>query len=506
MEFQCIEGAPYKHDYPRIFRDLAGKKAAQKLRVYRGLCKQDLFFLLHFGLRREDVNHPWIVEQIREVEEAHNATLDLWAREHYKSTIKTYGLPIQKVIQDPEKTIAIFSHTRPIAKGFLRQIKHTLEDRDTPIVKWFPEIFWKKPKTQAPKWSEDEGLIIKRKSNRNEATFEAWGLVDGQPVSKHFDIRIYDDVVTRESVTTPEQIKKTLDAFELSESLGVDGGEDWIQGTYYHFADLYAHYKKRKDIYTVRERPATHDGTATGRPVLLSRKRLDDLRRRQGQYVFSCQQLLKPMATQDQRFKPEWLRYYGKLPDVMNRYLLGDPANEKKEGSDYTVYTVIGIDAYKNRYLLDGIRERLNLKERWTALRDLWLKHGRIQAVGYEKYGKDSDISYFEEKMEDEGIYFDVEPLGGRLAKGDRILRLVPWFENGKFFLPRRLVPPGKDYDLIQMFLDEEYYFFPFVSHDDIFDCMARLEDLDAVPPSMALPPPAGGVGDGYDVLRGNYG
>ena len=136
-KFEPIPGANYKHDYVEIFRAIdAGQIKA--VPTYRKLCKTDLFFLLYFGLGREDVNQPFVVGCIREVEDRHDDTLDLWAREHYKSTIITYGLPFQELINDPENRICIFSHTRPIAKGFLRQIKQTLEGH-VPVKKWFPD-------------------------------------------------------------------------------------------------------------------------------------------------------------------------------------------------------------------------------------------------------------------------------------------------------------------------------------------------------------------------------
>jgi len=498
VKFKPLPGVQYKYDYIDIFRNIRAGKI-EGLATYRELCRKDLFFLLHFGLEREDVNDPFVVECIHEVEAKHDNTLDLWAREHYKSTIITYGLPIQEILNNPNIRIGIFSHTRPIAKGFLRQIKLTLEN-PVPAVRWFPDIFWTRPRTQAQKWSEDDGLIVKRRSNPKESTVEAWGLVDGQPTSKHFDVRIYDDVVTRESVTTPDQIKKVLDAFEMSESLGTVSGSMRICGTHYHFADLYSHLKKQTDIYRVREKPATDDGTASGTPVFLSPERLADLRRKQGTYIFACQQLLNPVATEDQKFKPDWLKHYGRLPEVLNKYLVVDPANEKRKDSDYTVMMVVGIDEHKNRYWIDGLRARLKLTERWTALRDLWAKNKPVQDVGYEKYGKDADISYFEEKMRDEAVYFNITALGGQTGKTDRILRLVPWFENGQFFLPHRLFYDGED--MVKLFIDEEFVFFPFCAHDDMLDCMSRIEDMDVVAPVSAIGMSIEDADTDYDVLR----
>lgn len=483
LQFEPIEGAPYRYDYLDILREIAAHRL-DNLKTYRLLCHDDLFFLLYFGLGRMDVNHPWIVARIREIEADHDGTLDLWAREHYKSSILTYGLPIQELIRNPEERIGIFSHTRPAAKSFLRQIKLTLEGNCF-VKRWYPDVFFAQPKREAPKWSEDDGLVVKRKSFAQESSIEAWGLVDGQPTGKHFTIRVYDDVVTKESVTTPEQLRKTVEAFELSHSLGTDQGRKRVTGTHYSFADLYMQLRKR-GTYKVRVHPATHDGTGTGNPVFLSQERLEELKREQSSYVFACQQLLNPVADQERRFKEEWLKTYGQLPTGCNRYLICDPANAKKKDSDFTVMAVIDIDSDGNRFLVDMLRDKLNLTERWIMLRNLY-QRWRPRRVGYEQYGMQSDIQHFQERMKNEAIYFAITPLGGQVGKEDRILRLVPSFEQGRFWLPGKLIYQGRD--LIKEFIAEELLFFPFSSHDDMLDCLARIEDpdLDAVAPARPI-------------------
>lgn len=209
--------------YRRLLAGLKKCSETERISHLRNLCRTDLYFLIRYGLGRPDLERQWLLERCREVQAEPNDRLDLWAREHYKSTIITLGLTVQDILNDPEITVGIFSHTRPIAKGFLRQIKVELETNER-LKEWFPEILWSDPHREAPKWSEDEGITVRRSTNPKEQTVEAWGLVDGQPTSKHFRSVVYDDVVTIESVSTPDMIAKVTRAWELSRNLGATGG------------------------------------------------------------------------------------------------------------------------------------------------------------------------------------------------------------------------------------------------------------------------------------------
>lgn len=443
------------------------------------LCQEDLFFLLTIGCSRNDINRQWLYERCREVEENPNNYLDLWAREHYKSTIITYGKTIQDILCNPNITVGIFSHTRPIAKAFLEQIKRELETNEF-LQDLFPDVLYREPRRESPRWSLDNGIIVKRKSNPKESTIEAWGLVDGQPTSKHFSLLIYDDVVTRESVTTSDQIKKTTDALALSYNLGADGGAKRFIGTRYHYNDTYKTIIERETA-APRVFAATKDSTATGEPVLLDKATLAKKYKDMGVYIFSAQMLQDPAADRAMGFRKEWLSFYDRIANnhCWNYYILVDPAGEKKKDSDYTVIAVIGLGQDNNYYLVDAVRDRLNLSEKTKKLFEFVRKYKPVM-VGYEKYGIQADIEHIKYVMKQENYRFSIMELGGSISKNDRIRSLVPIFEAHRFWLPHNLkfvTNDGKLVDFIVEFLNDEYEAFPVSVHDDMLDCMARIVD-----------------------------
>ena len=439
--------------------------------------RRDRFFLLTWLLDRKDADQDWIYRRCREVQRAPDDHLDLWAREHYKSTIITFAGIIQEIINDPEITVGIFSHNRPTAKKFMNQIKFELESNNT-LKKLYPDVLWKHPSREAPRWSEDRGLIVKRKGNPKEATLEANGLVEGMPTGAHYKLRVYDDVVTEDSVTSPEMMAKTTDAWRLSQSLGTVGGRVWYIGTRYHFNDTYR-VMLDNEVVTPRIYPATDDSTPGGNSVLFPQEYIERKRREQGPYIFSCQLLLNPVADEAQGFKREWLDEWDEEPGGTNNYIIVDPASEKKKSSDYSAFFVVGLGADRNYYILDIIRDRLNLKERADALFALHAKWKPI-AVGYEKYGKDSDIEHLEDRMKRENYRFHITKLGGSMAKADRIRRLIPICEQNRLFLPEALWYTdysGRQTDLVKDFIEQEYLGFPVATHDDMMDCLSRILD-----------------------------
>lgn len=442
--------------------------------------------------------------------------IDIWGREHYKSTIITYAGCIQEVLKNPEITIGIFSHTKHIAKGFLGQIQREFEGNQK-LITLFPDVLYDNPAKQSPSWSLDNGLICKRKGNPKEGTIEAHGLVDGQPTSKHFSLLVYDDVVTRESVSTPEQVQKTTQAWELSDNLGVAGGRKWHVGTRYDFSDTYSDIIKR-GAANPRIYPATEDGTVTGKPVLMTQAQWDKKVVDQGEATVACQLLCNPLAGHQRMFNVQDVGTYEIRPETLMVYITVDPARSNKKGTANTAMAVQGVDYAGNKYLLDGYDHKMDLTERWTRMRDLyltWKQAPGVQGVfaGYEKFGAESDLQYFQERMRIEKVSFEITelawPRDGEGSKTDRVQRLSPDLKAGRYFTPyqtdkekltkdqrsmkesgyeyrisrqiKRKDQEGNIYDLTER-LKMQISYFPF-GLKDLIDAVSRIYDMDIHPP-----------------------
>jgi len=454
------------------------------------LGKKDLYFLVRFLLSSREIQfevdkghkfweHPWIFNRCREVQLRPNGCLDLWARGHGKSTIITFGLSIQDILNNPEITIGIFSNTRPLAKGFLRHIKNEFEGNED-LKKLYPDILWQDPKKEASKWSEDEGIVVKRKGNPKEATVEAWGVLEGHAVGRHFDLRIYDDVIEESTVTTPEMVEKTTRQWELSTNLGKPGGIERYIGTRYAFHDLYNTMLDR-EVVRPRIRPALNPPSfSNGTPVFFTREFLEQKYKEQGPFTFAAQQLLNPVAEDVTGLKSSWLKVYEKDPhDIrpgLNVYITVDPANAKKKHSDYTAIMVVGLGADENCYLLDIVRDRIGPKERIDALimmHMIWKPY----EVRYEKYGMQSDLDYLQHVMDQENYRFPIQEVGGLVQKNDRIRRLIPPMKSGKLYVPQALY--RKDYQGQERELIKDLRFemdsFPVGRYDDMLDSLSRL-------------------------------
>lgn len=187
--------------------------------------------------------------------------------------------------------------------------------------------------------------------------------------------------------------------------------------------------------------------------------------------------------------KKSWMQFYDFAQfDTMNKIILVDPAGGRKDKkSDYTAIWVIGLGADENLYVLDMVRDRINMAERAEIIFRLHKKWKPLQ-VRVERYGLMADVENLRNEMNRRNYRFQLLEVGGSTKKEDRIRRLVPYFSAGRVWFPKQFFYTdysGKAQDLVQVFVEQELAVFPVGAFDDMLDSLSRIAE-----PLLDLPWP----------------
>lgn len=439
--------------------------------------------MLVYGLNRSFADTDWFFARCREVEANPDGYLDLWAREHGKSTVITIAKTIQDILRDPEITIGIFSHTRAIAKSFLRVIKREFES-NTRLKACFPDVLFDNPEKYASKWSEDDGLIVKRKGNPPESTIEAHGLIDGMPTGRHFHLRVYDDVVTPSSVSTPDQMRKVIDALDMSNNLGKQGGVRRMIGTRYKLGDAYEEYIKR-GVIKPRIYPATDNGRIDGNPVMFSEEEWEGKLADMSPAIIASQMLQNPLAEDSVIFQPDWFRLWPadkELPVFDAVFLSLDGAFSIKNSADDSCLLALGLfkaiegSPKYSVMVLDCYMERVP----YPDLRDEVIKQYDNK---FGKNDKDVDAIIIEDKQSGSALIPELRRAGvavypynpGQLDKVARANLVSHLVRDGYLWIPESRNPKRKGYPMNWLSKwHEQMLYFPNVAHDDGVDTVVQ--------------------------------
>jgi hypothetical protein len=507
VDFEKRPGCEYKWDYELLMdRAKAGtadpKKPKEKtdpklleISTLRALILDDLWFVVYFVMGVKVANHPFWVSAAQEIESGpKDFTLDVWSREHGKSSLLTKAETIQFALKDSESSTGIFSAVRPLAKKFLFEIKETFQTSKI-LQACFPDIVWRDCEKDAPLWSLDEGLILKRRTNMAEPTISAWGLTEGMPTGLHLDRRIYDDIVNKDISESVEVMEKVKEKYDLSQYLGKDGGSHRVIGTFYHHNDPLVYIRGKKNLdgspkYLLRLKPATADGLASGVPVLLSQKALDD---KKGDAGFNTQMLCNPTPQSDQKLNFEYMNRISRsfIPKGRFRMMLidqaGDQASNKGGAGDSWAIAIIGVEPQRDdigqskRFLEDLWVQPANESEAIEQAIRMFTRSGIIHKLGVELVGQVTTHLHIAAALKAHGRHVEFSDSPWTVGK-----MLRPAGRNKKKFIEGALSWPlnnGKWYyadDIPNAYLDRlrmEMVNFP-VWHDDALNALSYSEDV----------------------------
>ena len=265
---------------------------------------------------------------------------------------------------------------------------------------------------------------------------EAYGLVDGMPTGRHYAVLVYDDVVTEHSVSTPDQIRKTTERWELSINLGSDGGVKRYIGTRYDDMDTYDTMLER-GVATPRIYPATENGQISGKPVLLSAPYLAEKRLNMSEYIFSCQMLLNPVVTDNVFFDISQINRIerDRIPKNLTVYAASDYAITDNAG-DWTVHVIIGVDEHQELYVLDLWRDQshtdvwiesaIDLMKLWRPVR--WFEENSVinKSVG----------PFLVRRMRERGAFIPRTPVSVAANKAARARSIQGRVQMGMLHVP----------------------------------------------------------------------
>lgn len=381
----------------------------------------------------------------------------------HNTTVITIAETIQDVLKHPEKTHCIFSYIKPIAKRFVFTIKGTFENNKA-LIRLFPDVLYDNPQRDSPLWNLDDGIIVKRRTNRKEPTVSASGLTEGMVTGMHFEFRKYDDIVTEDIGRSTSVMEDVKLKFDSSENLGTDGGVHRVTGTFYHYDDPLVYIRNKKSIsdpskpaYHYRFKPATEGGAFNGKPVFLSQERLDALKLTK---TYKCQQLLDPSPAGTKKLKKELLKKVEAydVPPNLKRYLLVDPAGKKGDGDPWAC-VLVGVDVNFSDirasaiYILKIGVFQTYLSQTIRSIVKMYTEGGKIMKLCVEQVGQSTAEVHISASLKEIGI--NISEDNGRLViftprarpKEKRIESGLSWhLDNGRLYVADTVTDQDLDY------------------------------------------------------------
>lgn len=380
-----------------------------------------------------------------------------------KSTVGTVVRAIKYILENPDVRIAIISATKDGAKQFIDEIESHLLDNKM-LHRLFGKFLVENAPTKSGRYNEQQFTVLQRKRRAlREPTAMALG-VGSQIASRHFDVIIYDDLVTlRESRTATQ--RQNIDDFHGSTAVGatMPHTKNHYLGTRYYPGDQY------EILIDGREDEET--GALDGRCLTIPLVTIDAdgewtpthperfplrvckrIRKKAGPYHFNAQFQMDTASGTGIFFSYADLLWYGVRPDQrvgelmppgnLEIYQFFDLAAKKTDKGAYFAGVTIGVGDHGHQrlaWVLDLVRERAGM--------------ARQRELIYQQVKKWKPIVAGVEAVQMQGGFAEeiaertILPVVPIKVEGDKILRATkvqPIISNHGLVMPLPETPLGE--------------------------------------------------------------
>lgn len=170
----------------------------------------------------------------------------------------------------------------------------------------------------------------------------------------------------------------------------------------------------------------------------------------------------RPTSAEGNIIKREWWKYYDKLPDDIQEWIMSvDAAFKDGKRNDFVAIQVWG-KRNTDMYLVDAVKEHLDFPATMNEIRRLRRIYSQCKTTLIEdKANGTAIITMLRKEMT--GI-IAINPIGGKVARVNAVTSAI---ESGNVHLPRN---KNFTYDFV-----DECASFPNGKHDDQVDCMSQV-------------------------------
>ena len=388
----------------------------------------------------------------------------------FKSTIATIALPIWLQWHDVNLRIMIDNESYKNSKKFLAEIKTQIRNNNllNNLLVNEKGDYLLEPDYKIPGGYTEDSIIFKNRTVPAKEPSIFCSGVDTAATGMHPDVIIMDDLVSERNVTTEDQINKVRQHYRFAYSLLEPGGLLIVIGTRYHLNDMYQDILE-DDTFNTMHKPAISDEGDYFFPSRLGEKRLEELKKSQGIYIFNSQYMLNPISDENAVFNPEWFKYYTEkeIPKNLYTFITIDLAISQRETADYTVICVSSVDSDSNIYIREYLKGRFTPPDTINHIFKLCEKYKPLK-VGIETVAFQKSMIYFiKDEMRRRGNFIPLLELKADSDKVRRAIGLQPWVQNGAFFIKESMG------DLYQEMIE-----FPLGRHDDMVDAVSYIPQI----------------------------
>lgn len=448
------------------------------------LCRNDLKYLCRdmLGMGDWDECHDRLLEWKYQHRDR-RFKMYLMPRGFLKTSVLTIGETIQDILHDFDTRILLTSAVWNNSRSFLREIADGNMGYLTQK-SCLPLIFGT---FASDKWNAESIIVSQRKKPNKTPTIDTAG-IDKVLTSQHYRIIKADDLVTRETTTTAEQIEKVINHLkDLLKLLDPDGLMD-IMGTRWDDQDAYrwvlenltkdelgdeafAIYKtspardesgKTVFIEGLKYRP----GTVSIFPKKFTIQTLEHLRGKLGAYEYSTNIENNPTSPTNRIFQPP-MHYWDSIPAEVAHMITVDPAISKRDDSCDAVVIDSAESLGGQLFAVDYTTfkgENKHPARIIDKIVEYHLVHGAtvcgIEAVGYQEVL----CTLLIDELKKRGLKMEVVPIHQSEDKARRIICLQPLWERNDLLIKRGMSE-----------LEEQIEKFrkPIVAACDILDALA---------------------------------